>query len=92
MRTISLDFSKCKYIGEIHEVLKNSFGFPDYYGENLSALWDCLRYYEFDEDIKVYVNGTSKVPNELHEHIGKMLNIFSRVHAEEPNIVFEIIS
>ena len=92
MKTIVLDFSKCRYIGEIHKVLKDSFDFPDYYGKNLSALWDCLRYYDFDEDIKVSVIGTSKAPKELQEHIGKMLNIFSRVHTESPNINFEIIS
>lgn len=92
MKTIVLDFSECKYIGEIHKILKDGFDFPNYYGENLSALWDCLRYYDFDEDIKISVVGTSKTPKELHEYIGKMLNIFSRVHTEEPNIIFEIIS
>ena len=35
---IVLDFTGCKYLGEIHLILKTKFGLPDYYGEN----WDAL--------------------------------------------------
>lgn len=34
-----------KYLGEknsAHEYLKKVFGFPEYYGKNLDALYDCL--------------------------------------------------
>ena len=41
-KPIILDFSKCKYLGEIHLMLKEKFGLPEYYGENWDALWDCL--------------------------------------------------
>ena len=37
-----VDFSKVKYCIEIHEVLKRELDFPDYYGGNTDALWDCL--------------------------------------------------
>ena len=39
---IVLDFTDCKYPADIHRVLKESFGFPEYYGANLDALHDCL--------------------------------------------------
>lgn len=39
---IVLDFTDCKYPADIHRVLKDSFGFPEYYGANGDALWDCL--------------------------------------------------
>ena len=37
-----VDFSDVKHFIEIHEVLKRDLDFPDYYGGNLDALWDCI--------------------------------------------------
>ena len=37
-----VDFKEVKYYIDIHEVLKRDMDFPDYYGGNTDALWDCL--------------------------------------------------
>ena len=37
-----LDFSNVKYYGEVHKIIKEALDFPDYYGENWDAFWDCL--------------------------------------------------
>ena len=39
---IVLDFTNCNHWHKIHTVLKEAFDFPDYYGGNTDALWDCL--------------------------------------------------
>ena len=91
MEQITVDFTGCKYWGEIHKVLKNTFDFPDYYGENLDALWDCLRDYNDEDTIQVYVKGVNQIPEELSEHMKGILKIFDRVHEETPNITFEVI-
>ena len=31
---IILDFTGCRRLGEIQKILKERFGFPEYYGEN----------------------------------------------------------
>ncbi len=91
MQDITLDFTGCKYFLELHDVLKKAFGFPDYYGKNLDALWDCLDNY-CDWDLCVYVKGSNTLPKEFEEYMQKMIRIFERVHSTTPNILFEIIS
>ncbi len=53
MEFITLDFTGCRYLGEIHKILKRQFRFPECYGENLSALWDCLDNY-CDNNLHIY--------------------------------------
>lgn len=42
MKKYVLDFRKVNNIEGAHRELKESLSFPDYYGENLDALNDCL--------------------------------------------------
>ena len=37
-----VDFSTVEDFWDIHRILKKSLNFPDYYGKNLDALFDCL--------------------------------------------------
>ena len=38
----TVDFKNVHQYEEIHKALKYGLDFPNYYGENLDALWDCL--------------------------------------------------
>lgn len=51
MKRINLDFSQCKDRSDVHAYLKEQFGFPDYYGNNLDALHDVLGDIAEDLDI-----------------------------------------
>ena len=42
MRKVEIQGNEINNEDELHEFLKKQLEFPDYYGENLSALWDCL--------------------------------------------------
>ena len=90
---IILDFTGCRYLGEIHLILKTKFGLPEYYGENWDALWDCMEglFYERG-DFRVNIYGFMSLPYDLREHCVAMLEVFEDVHRETPNVTFEIIS
>ena len=42
MKTVIIDCKKLKGHKRAHGYLKKVFGFPEYYGGNLDALYDCL--------------------------------------------------
>ena len=90
---IILDFSECKYLGEIHLLLKEKFGLPEYYGENWNALWDCLRYLFIDgEDVSVEIYKFNSLSKAIREKCRLMLEVFDDVHNETPNFTYKIIS
>ena len=90
---IILDFTGCKYLGEVHLILKTKFGLPEYYGENWDALWDCMQGLFYQRGtFKVNIYGFSSLPDELREYCGAMLEVFDDVHRDTPNVTFEIIS
>lgn len=58
----------CQSIEETHQYLKRQFELPDYYGENLDALWDVLTE---REEVLVLINSRSllNLPNQYGEDL-----------------------
>lgn len=79
MKTISIDFSEIKDITEVHLLLKEKLGFPEWYGENLDALWDLVTGYI--EPCIVELSGFEIVSEDIRDDIQKVLAIF--LEAEE---------
>lgn len=72
-KTVTLDLTGCKYLGEIHQRIKKAFDFPDFYGENWDAFWDLLRS-ECDAD-RINIYGEDAVSKELKPSIETMNGI-----------------
>ncbi len=90
---IVLDFSGCRYPYDIHQILKEKFGLPEYYGENRDALWDCLRYRWINNAVvTVEIYGYTTLEKELREYCTTMLEVFDDVHKESPNVMFRVVS
>lgn len=56
MRTVRLNLSRCTSREEAHRYLKAKFRFPEYYGENLDALYDCMT--DIAEDTEIVFEET----------------------------------
>ncbi len=92
MKTITLDFSDCNYAHDIHMTIKNAFDFPDFYGENLDALWDCAcDYITFRyEKLEIIFKGINKLSSELQEYLLEIITVFSDIKKRDPNITLKI--
>lgn len=92
--TIIIDFSDCRYVDDIHGKLKTSFGFPDYYGKNWDALWDCLRDFVLSEESprEVVIRGIDQMPKDLQDYFQKANQIFRELEMKYRIIHFSITS
>ena len=71
----TIDFTKVKYYLEMHNIIQKSLDFPDYYGCNWDAFWDCL---------------TDMIGRKTHIRIIGIENI-ERLFGDESNIFLDIL-
>lgn len=75
MKTIILDGGKFKGKETVHSYLKEMFRFPEYYGNNLDALMDCLT--DLDEMEITITNADMSDP-----YTKKVMKVFQRAQQE----------
>ncbi len=72
----TVDFSKVKIYSEVHEVLMRDLDFPDYYGCNFSALYDCLTDMLGDMSF-ITIKGFENIERKFDDTWSKILDIFN---------------
>ncbi len=87
---VVLDFTHCKTFNDLYNVISVSFDFPEFFGKNPDALWDCMRDY-CEKGTQIIVKGSKNIHENLKDEFALILRVFNRVHKETPNITFEII-
>ena len=73
-----VDFREVKYYIEIHEVLKHDLEFPDYYGGNLDALWDCLTDQLLSGITYIEFYNSEKIANKFSNSWQGIIEIFKK--------------
>lgn len=91
----TIDFTDVTDYLEMHFVIKEALNFPDYYGCNWSAFWDCLTDM-YGEPICIEIVGLENIKNKFGEEtVDKIIGILKRFkHFEktfENDIEIEII-
>ena len=89
-----INLANCKYYDDFHRALKEAFMFPDYYGRNWDAFWDCLEDFciSHDHDIEIKISGFHKMPKDLQKYAQKMFEILDEAHDLYPNISHTLLS
>lgn len=70
-----LDFSGINRIDDIHRIIKNELDFPDYYGMNWDACWDCLTDM-VGNPLHIKLIGVERVRQKFPRHAGILLELF----------------
>lgn len=73
----TVDFKNVHQYEEIHRTLKDGLDFPNYYGENLDALWDCLTDF-IDNDDVIILRNYQFVETANKEYAEDILRVFKR--------------
>ncbi len=78
-----LDFSDCEYLGEIHQIIQEKLELPEWYGNNLDALWDALTGVMYvPANIKLIYKPKKKASTELLDEVNKIVGVFKEAAQE----------
>ncbi len=73
-----IDFTKVNYFFEFHFVIKETLDFPDYYGCDWSAFWDCLTDM-IGRPVHIEIIGLDTIEQKIgSDFVKKMLEILKR--------------
>ncbi len=77
MERIIIDGDTITSEQKVHEFLKEALEFPDYYGNNLDALWDMLT--DIVEPIEIHLINQDKFRKNLGSDAEKFIDVFRAV-------------
>ncbi len=78
MKKITLDFENISNKEEMHKYLAEKFEFPDYYGKNLDALFECLT--DIAEPTAV------NIINAINDYDEQIINVITSAEEENDNL------
>lgn len=87
-----LDFSECNYLGEIHQKIQTVLELPDWYGQNLDALWDSITGIMYlPTEITIIFQPQTIQALQLSEEVDKIITVFKEADNEFGEIVLNIV-
>lgn len=89
MKTVIINFSKCKYPLDLHNEIREKLELPEWYGNSLDALWDILTgFIETPVSITVIFKPENKAAENLKENVLKVIETFKEASEEDEEIKF----
>ena len=79
----TIDFTGMKDWRDIYPKIKKSMDFPDYFGENLDALWDCLTDC-FCHQNTIIIKGICSLSKTMQGYLTKICETFEEAQEKYP--------
>ena len=89
MRHIEIDGSNIFTSPDLHKALAEALSFPEYYGNNLDALYDCLT--EISQDTLLTLRNWHHIEFHLKDYSGKAVYVFHCAQEDNPHINVTLI-
>ena len=75
--TYTIDFSKVEYYIQMHKIIQDALDWPEYYGCNWDAFWDCLTDM-YGDPIHIEIIGLEVIERKFGDSAKKMIEILKR--------------
>ena len=85
MKQITFDCEGLLTAAAFHDALAENMDFPEYYGKNLDALFDCLT--EIGDDTELIFHNWHKLAYNLKDYSEKILYVFHCACQENPQLI-----
>ncbi|GGA91382.1 barstar family protein [Ornithinibacillus halotolerans] len=90
MTLVTLDGKTMQKKEDVHAYLKSKLNLPEYYGNNLDALWDVLS--TLDDSMEIHFIHSKQMLECLGNYGTALLKVFEDAANENSNIKFRVIS
>ena len=85
---MQIDLRAVETTSQLHELLAFSFGFPEYYGKNWDAFWDCLCDTNLPKTIELV--GFDEIKRVLPECWKELKQCIDDLSKEYPNKIIRV--
>ena len=88
MNICILDGQKIKDREMLHDILADTLHFPDWYGRNLDALYDCLT--DLQEKTEIRFLQKYMMEERLGSYVISFINVIDMASRENPNVIWKV--
>ncbi len=88
MKKITVTAAGWKTPKDAHQALKEALGFPEFYGNNLDALHDCLTEVQ---DVCLIIEECAKAADQMGDVWSKFLMVFFDSCSENPALDIQLV-
>jgi ribonuclease inhibitor len=87
-----LDFSRCNYYMEFHDIIRRELELPEWYGCNIDAFWDSITGIMYlPANISVIFKPTTEKAKEFLPDVEQIVEILRRAEKEDHEIVVKSV-